>query len=60
MQLNGIQVLKQDGFFQKYNSLKRVDFSNNQITKIEVGAFKGGESLKELLVVKTSKKVEQN
>ena len=52
LQLNDLHGLKQYGLFYKYKSLKRIDFSNNQIKTIEVGYFTGGESIIELLVIK--------
>jgi len=48
LRLNNIEVISNNGAFQKYASLKKIDLSNNQISKIEDGAFQGAVSLTEL------------
>ena len=48
LQLNQLKALKNNGQFKMFKALKRIDFSNNQLTFIEEGVFEGAESVKEL------------
>lgn len=48
LSFNNIDTLVRVDVFKKMTNLKKIDLSNNKLTKIEKGAFNGASSVLEL------------